>query len=338
MTWYKQTNGMKKKFSAFKLFGLAALVFAMSFAVHAFAMAPNLSVTSENGNSVQMTVYGDPNSSVILYYQTQYETQDAGTVGYTDATGYFSSVLNAGSYAVTPGAQVYVLVDNQQSGWATWPYVSSTYPNNYGTISLSQTSVNLLAGQSSVITAYNESGSLYVSANSNPLVATAVAYSNEVTVTAETYGSTTLTVCSTEGSCNEVYVTVNGTSVTEPISLSSTSLQFWTGQSYQVDIYGNNSSSYYVSSNSNPTAVSASIVGNSLSLYGAGVGSSTISVCQSSYGGYSDYSGSGCATIFVTVSQKVQYTNPYSYNNNYYQYPSYPWWYWRHQYPNPYYY
>jgi hypothetical protein len=100
-----------------------------------------------------------------------------------------------------------------------------------------------------------------------------------------------------------VYVQVDGyqsASVTWPYSattnvggltFSQPSPVIGVGQNGSVTISGG-SGSYYVSSNSNPSAASPTIVGNTISFYGAAAGSSSIVVCST---------GGGCGTITITV-------------------------------------
>ena len=114
------------------------------------------------------------------------------------------------------------------------------------------------------------------------------------------------------------------------VSFSQNNITLTSGQSSSVSIYGNsgNVNNYYIASNSNPNAVSATINGSMISLYAYGSqgGSSTLSVCsQNSYYGNSSYYGNnyGCGTLYVTVTASYynnnSYTYPYTYNN-YHQY------------------
>ena len=80
------------------------------------------------------------------------------------------------------------------------------------------------------------------------------------------------------------------------VSLSQSSLSLAMGQSATVTIYGSSSYSnnFYISNNSNSSVASASISGSSLYVYANQNGSTTLTICQ--------YSGSACATLYVTVS------------------------------------
>lgn len=94
------------------------------------------------------------------------------------------------------------------------------------------------------------------------------------------------------GMAGVIYVTGSSGSGNPTFSQSNVNLNL--NQSSSVNIYGGYSgSSYYISSNTNLSVVSASISGNLLNLYAGNIGSSTINVCQSG--------SSYCASVYVTV-------------------------------------
>jgi len=294
-------------------------------ASHAFAMSPTLSLANEGGNSIEMTVYGDPNSSVILDYQTTYSgVEGAGILGYTNTSGYFTTTLSTSAYNFGSGTEVYVIVDGQQSSSTVWPTSSiyntynynNGYSTSYGTLTLSQTTVNLSIGQSTSITAYNNggiyntynnvgTGSLYVSTNSNPSVATVTAYGNELTIIGDAYGSTTVNVCSAGSVCSVLYITVNSGTYynnnnyynyqyqTSAITFSQTSLTLAVGQTTTMSVYGGSGTNYYISSTAG--IVQSTLNGNILTLYGLSPGSESLQVC-------STYEGNLCGSLYVTVS------------------------------------
>ena len=316
-TYMKQTYRTISKFVA-----VFALVATILIAPHAFAMQPTLSLTNQGGSSVQLSVYGDANASVTLEYQTTYGLQTAGIIGYTNTSGYFTGILTSSAYSFTGATQVLVLVDNQQSNLVYWPYTSG-YNNGYtnGTLSLSQTSINLASGQTSSITAYSVSGPLYLSTNTNPSVATATLYGDTVNITGIGYGSTTLTVCSSENGCTNVYITVSSSGIYNngnytnygygtTLSFSQNNVSVSTGQSTTLYVYGGSGNNYYVSGTNG--IVSASVNGNLLNIEGLSTGSTSLQVC-STY-------GTSCGTLYVTVSGYNNYNN---YNNNY-NYTTYP--------------
>ena len=162
---------------------------------------------------------------------------------------------------------------------------------------LSQTSISLTQGQSSVIYSSNVSTFLYLSSNSNPNVANVSISGNNITVYANTTGNTTVIVCENGiNTCNTIYVTVSGNS-SQNLSLSQSSVSISVGQTTTVTAYNNyyNTGTVYVSSNSNSSVATAVATNNTISIYGNSAGSSTIIVCQN---GNTNY----CGTIYVSVT------------------------------------
>ncbi len=188
----------------------------------------------------------------------------------------------------------------------------------YGSLSLSQTNISLNVGQSMTITANPTSNQVInVSSINNSYVAFANVSGNTITIYGLGAGSTQIAFCTYDNTCSTVYVTVGGGSnyygnsyynnYSGQISFSQNNISLNLNQSMTVTIYnsGNQYSynSFYISNNSNPAIVTASISGNILNLYGQTNGSSTITVCQSN---------SQCGYVYVTVSNNYNY----NYNNN----------------------
>jgi hypothetical protein len=170
-----------------------------------------------------------------------------------------------------------------------------------GQITFSDTNPSLATGQSRQIninTPYLFSGTYYVSNNTNSGVVTTSVSGSTLTLYGQSSGSTTITVCQSGGSsaCGSLYVTVSG-GMTGQITFSDQSPVVNVGQTRQINIYAPYlySGSYYVSSNSNSSAVSASVSGSSLNLYGIASGSSTVMVCQSG-------ASSNCGSLYVNVT------------------------------------
>jgi hypothetical protein len=172
---------------------------------------------------------------------------------------------------------------------------------------LSQTSISLSPGQSSVVYAYNVSTSLYISSSPNANIATISLSGNNINIYALNAGNTSATICEySTSSCNTIYITVTGNvSNYGNLSLSQTALSLTVGQTSTVTAY--NSYSYgtlYISSNSNSNVATATVNGNNISIYGNNAGTASIVVCQNNSISY-------CGTIYVTV------IGGYGYNNNY---------------------
>lgn len=329
---------------------VAAVALSFFFVTQASAMTPSLSLVNNGYGSLQLTVYGDPNSSVILDYYSGNQLLGAGVIGYTNYSGSFSSTINPNNYAIPNGAQAIVMVNGQQSSPIVWQGNGyNNYPGNGygGTPILNQTNVVLTVGQSQIITISNGGGyynnnQYYISNNGNNIV-TATVNGNQINLYGQTSGTTTLSVCSNNNynygyynnnnDCATVYVTVNGGNYYPPISVSNSNVQITAGNTAVVTLYGNNtvypynnynynnynnngyynSNNFYVT-NGNSGIANATVNGNTLNIYGITQGSTTITVCQ--------YGTNQCTTIYVTVTAPV-----YVYNPPYYYYPPQNGWY-----------
>lgn len=282
--------------------GLFALVVLFGFGNTALASTPTINVSSTGNNQVNVSVTNaDPNSNINFYYiQPSNSAVFVSSIGTTNSSGYFSTTLNQNSYSIPQNSSVFVIINGQQSPSVMWPYNNA----NYGNVSLSQTSVTIGYNQSLNINVYGGNGAYYVSSNSNSSLASATLNGSVLNIySGNVSGTATITVCSYNTSgCATLSVYVQ-TSYNQPTYLSQSSINLSTGQGQAITIYG--SGSYSISSNSNPTAISALISGSILNVYGSAPGSGTLNVC-SSYGG-------GCATLTVSVGG-------YGYNgyNNYY--------------------
>jgi hypothetical protein len=264
------------------------------------AFAPTLSVYSTgNGDSVQVTVNGDPNSNVVLYYQTSgnYSNQSQ-YLGTTNYNGYLSAMVTASSYSISSGSSVYVTVNGQQSSSVIWPY-TNYYGGTGNSISLSQNSISVTVGQTSTITISGGYAPYSMYPNSPNLYQVALG-GNTLTVIGQNTGSDTLRICSTGSttSCASLYITINSGSnyYGSSIYLNQNSISLSTGSSAVISITGNGG--YYVSSNSNSGIATTSISGNTLNIYGVTTGSTNISVCQN---------GGQCVTLYVTVNNGYNY-------------------------------
>lgn len=295
----------------FALFINLVIGFALTFgfANTALAAIPTLNVSSAGNNIVQLNVTNaDPNSSIILYYnQPSSASMYVATIGTTNSSGYFSTTLNQNSYSIPQSSYVYVVINNQTSPAVLWPNNNNT---NYGNVTLSQTSLTMAYNQSTNVSVYGGNGTYYISSNSNSSIASASLSGTILSVMSNnTAGNSTITVCSYNNSgCATLYVYTQ-TSYNQPTYLSQTSINLSTHQGQAVTIYG--SGSYSISSNTNPTAISALVSGTVLNVYGSNPGSGTLNVCSGSGGG-------GCATLYVTVTGGYYDYN--NYNNNYTSY------------------
>ena len=305
----------------------------LAFSPNAFATVPTLYISGSGGDSVNISVTGDVNSSVVLYYNLNYSSQTR-VLGNTNNAGYFSATVSTSSYGVTPGSSVYILINGQQSSSYVWPY--SMYSSS--TLSLSQTSVSLSVGQTSNVTVYNTSyynysyiyNSYYVSNNSNQSVATAYVSGNSVSIYGSTNGNTTITICQTgnSSSCGTIYVTITG-------YYNNNTNYYGTGYNYgnygfnisalslakgsSITISSATSVGLYASENSNPSVVSVTY---SSAISGC-TGTSLYSTVTGQLCGNTTYNSgvyvSGCSAGSIYSSTTGQLcSNANYYNSSYY--------------------
>jgi len=273
----------------------AVLLFGVISSVHAATPSLNLSYTG-NGDNVLVTVTGDANSGVNLSYlpnNGSYATQSA--IGTTNSNGNFSAVLSTSNYNISSiNNLVYVTVNNQNSAPLPWPYSNGTI-NNGSAISLSQTSLTLSVGQSTVITATNSgSNSLYMSSNTNSSVVNISLNANQITVTANVAGSTSVTVCAVGNSSNCASFTVTVQGAVQSLLFSQNNLLITVGQTVPVTVAGG-TGTYMISNNSNPTVIQASVNGSNVNFYATvSSGSAAVTVCS--------IDNSACGIINATAS------------------------------------
>ena len=296
-----------KKIAA--LMALVATIGSASvFTNKAFAATPTLALASAgDGDTVQITVNGDPNASVIMYYTKTNVGQEAVSLGTTSSSGYLSTTLSTSQYGIASGSNVYVTtggINGTQSAEVVWPVASTT-----GTFSVSQTSVVLAVGQSSTITVYNNPGTaLYMSNNSNPQVANVNINSNQVTVTGISNGSTVVTLCAQgySADCVSTYVSVQNGG-TQALTFSLSNVTVAPGQSVPITITGG-SGTYEVLNNSNSAAIQTNISGSTITLTSnSTTGSSAITVCSSNM--------SSCGIINATAGSSSTVALSFSQNN-----------------------
>ena len=159
----------------------------------------------------------------------------------------------------------------------------------------SQNNVTLAPGQNVPITVSGGNGLYTILNNSNASIVQASINGSTITIsTTNTASSSSITVCSTDmSSCGIINVMASGVN-SSTISFSQTSPSYSIGQNMTISIYGGASAAYYISSNSNPSIVQASIAnGSTLTLYGVATGSATVTVCSSV---------GGCGILPVTVN------------------------------------
>jgi len=267
-----------------KTFILTVLFFAVVAVTTASAtVTPTLSVSSTgSGDNVQISVSGDPNSSVIFFYIKTGVGLSGNYIGTTNSSGTLSTTVSSSSYVIASGTAVYVTLggaNGAQSNQAYWPVVSSTTSNN---VSLSQSGVVLPVGQSTTVTASNYgSSSLYLLNNSNPSIANINISGGQVSIMANATGSTVATICvlNSTTNCSSIYITAQSASASQ-LNFSQNNISIAPGQSVPITI-SNGTGSYYVTNNSNPSTIQANVSGTTVTITTASTsGSASITICS----------------------------------------------------------
>lgn len=285
---------------------IMAAILSMSVAV--YAAAPTLTLTSASGDSVKIEITGNPNASVMLYYNVAttngLRTQSLGT---TNADGKLSTTVSTAGYNAVPGSWSYVIINNEQSAMVVWPYTTNSAPT------LSQTSLTLPIGQTSYVSASNTTFPIYIASNSNPSVASLGINGAQITITALNPGLTNVNVCYQNNATNCATMTINVQSTnSQYLTFSQSSLTLNPGQTSSVIVSGG-SGSYFMSGNSNPSIVQASLNNSVVNLQAYSTnGISNVTICSANTnicGSINVTVGSGIPGSAVTFSQNNVFIN-----------------------------
>lgn len=251
----------------------------------------NSSVSINAGQSTTVTIYSGYSGNYYVSNNSNSSVASASISGstltiYGNMAGT-ASITVCGSYSSGQCSTVTATVSGSSSG---------------SSITFSPSSLTLNAGSSQSATIYhshyygNSGDNFYLSGNTNTSVASATVSGTRLDVYGLQNGYTSFTVCNYNYSgCGTLSVTVSG-SGNGSIWASPSSVSLSYRGNTTVNIYSGNSNysnGYYISNNSNSSAVTASVSGNTVYLYGNNNGSSTITIC-------SNY-GAGCVSVPVTV-------------------------------------
>ena len=277
----------------FKAMSLVFAVFSFLFIssiVHAYII-PTFSFTQPNVYSTQIKVSGDPNSVVTLHYGNLASLSNV--IGTTDDNGSLVVSVSSSSYSIACGNTAYVYINGVQSATIPWAPVDSTCTS----LSLSQTSLSLIKGQSTSVTSPNNSN-ISVTSNSNSSIVSSNVIGNTIYLTAMNYGTASLIVCSNDNAnlCGTISITVTSDTASI-ITFSQKNVILIVGDSQTITIYGSGLGTYYVSGNTSTASLTASISGNTVNLYGLLFGSSTVTICQNN---------GGCGVMYVSVVNGIQ--------------------------------
>lgn len=266
----------------FSLSSLVLLITSLGLALPAYAtVPPTLALTATGGgDSVQISVNGDPNVSVLLSFTQAGSGPQIVSLGTTDGNGAYTQTVSSATYGLTTGTPVNAILNGTggpRSPTVSWPTVTSS-----NALSLSQSAVVVNAASSVTITASNiGSGSLYVSSNSNASVANVSINGAQIGITGNIAGTTTVSLCQVGNTttCPSIYVTVlpAGASL---LTLSQNNVTVVNGQNLPITVSGGNGA-YQIMNNTNASVIQASISGSVLTLStGSTSGSATVTVCS----------------------------------------------------------
>lgn len=247
------------------------------------------------GQSLAVSINSSAYSTYYPYASNAYYVSSNSNSSVVSAS-VSGTVLNL--YANQNGSSS-ITVCHSSLGFCGTVYVTVGGDSIVGGITFSENNFTMAAGQSKQVTvgqAIYPAPVFYISSNSNPSAVSAYISGNTISLYAQNSGSATIVVCRNSGACANLYVTVSGSSSGGSISFSENYISLNVGQSRYVNVYNNSGSvsSYYIASNSNPSAASASVSGSQINIYGQNPGSATLSVCLLT-------SSSVCGTLSLTV-------------------------------------
>ena len=283
---YKASVLAQKNFFSYILASICLFIISLSFTFLAHATTtPTLYLTGTGDNdTVQVNVTGDPNESVILYYQKSGVGSQLSVIGTTNSNGTLSTTVSSSAYGILTNTPVHVTVNGVSGPASTimyWPTVSSVISST--AFSLNQNAVVVTVGQSSTVTASNIGTTpVYVSNNSNPSIANVNINGAQISITGNVTGNTVITICmvGNTSNCQNINTTVQAAGAST-LSFSQNSLTLSSGQTIPITVSGGNGI-YTVTNNTNSSIIATSINGSVISLNALGItGTASLTVCSS---------------------------------------------------------
>ena len=169
-----------------------------------------------------------------------------------------------------------------------------SYSSTGGSLSLSQSSITLLLGQTLSVTISGGQAPYSLLTTTNSGTFQSSLSNNIITITGMSAGGpSVLSVCSSSGGCIGLSVTVNNAAVgsgnLQP-TFSQNNFSMTAGQNASVSLAG--AGGYYLSTNTNPSIATGYISGSSVIITANSLGSTNITVCQT---------GGQCNTLAINV-------------------------------------
>ena len=220
------------------------------------------------GQSMTVTIYGGTGNNFYVSSNSNPSIVQANING-----NILTLIANAGTGTSTINICAYA----GSCGSVTANVTSSVGSN--GSISLSQSTVSILAGQSTNITILGGSTPYSMSSANSTNIFNSSINGNILTIYGVNPGYSSANICSSTG-CTTLSVTVSNTNISSnPPTFSQNNVPLTIGQ--QATVYISGTGGYYISSNSNPTVASLQISGNSAIVSALTAGSTNVSICQS---------------------------------------------------------
>ena len=266
-------NTYKKTFSLLIL----SLVLIFSTTKVQASTIPTMSLGFIDSTSIRLTVKGSPHSSIELHYGSG--ATASRTIGTTDDSGNFSTILNTQSYNLSLCNQTaYVVIDGAQSQIISWSSsgnsnLCSTNPSD--SLTFSQNNIVLNAGQNFPVTILG-AGGYSVSNNSNSSIISTTINGSQVNLYANTFGGANITICDSSSKCGVLYVVaVSGNAVQTSVTNPPAAISSFTVSSNGVNGYfmgAGNLLTLTFGANEQIGNVSATVGGSHIGISGNGSG------------------------------------------------------------------
>jgi len=244
------------------------------------------SVVLPLGQSTALTAYNNGTNVIYLSNNSNPPVANVNISG----NQITISALNYGSSLVTVCA-----------GTGTSPSCASAYVTVQNTgakaITFSQSSATVAPDSNIAVKVLGGTGTYALLSNSNAGVIRASLSGSTVSLsTSNSSGSAAITVCSSDMSSCGVINAVVGNVSSSGLTFSQVDPTMSIGQTLTITISGGIGGNYSIFSNSNTTAVQATLSDTTLTLYGNAGGVSTVTVCSSM---------GSCAAEVVTVNYNL---------------------------------
>jgi hypothetical protein len=177
--------------------------------VHA-SIFSTISLSKSGTGDAILTVHGDPNAPIVLYYGDQASVR--AVVGTTNPDGDATLLLNSDNYGVACGHTAYALVNNMVSNHIDWSFSGSgctptSTSDSHTDVTFDQQNVTIKVGDTKTFFV-NGTGGYSISTSTNPSSVMAIISGNSLSVFGSSFGGSNITVCQANGGCGTLNVAV----------------------------------------------------------------------------------------------------------------------------------